>query len=202
MYEEENRYRFVPVTYALLAANLLAFIVLEISGSTNDTLFMMEHGALYAPLVLENGEYYRLFTAMFLHFGAVHLANNMLMLYLVGERLERAAGHVRFAVIYLLSGIGANLFTVFLYTAMGINAVSAGASGAIMGMIGAMFGWAVRGRGRVEGMGRRQILILAVFTLYSGFVSSSTNNAAHISGMLFGFLLGLILYRRGSRRRP
>lgn len=194
---QERRIGDLPfVTIALVAANVLVYIILEIMGSTEDGTFMYQHGALYAADVVESGAYWQLFTSMFLHFGISHLMNNMLMLFLVGERLEKAAGHVKFAVIYLVSGFLANAFTVYYYYSTGDSAISAGASGAIMGIIGAMFGWIIRNRGTVEGVDRRGIIILAFFTLYSGFVSSATNNAAHISGMLFGFLLGLILYRR------
>lgn len=197
---QDRTIRNLPLaTIALVAANVLIYIILEIMGSCEDGEFMYQHGALYAADVVERGAYWQLLTSMFLHFGISHLMNNMLMLYLVGERLERAAGHVRFAVIYLVSGILANAFTAYYYAAVGNTAISAGASGAIMGIIGAMFGWIIRSRGSVGGVDKRGIIILAFFSLYSGVVSSTTNNAAHISGMLFGFLLGLILYRKQSR---
>ena len=80
--------RRLPAAAALLAAaNVLVFVVLEVLGSTEDGYFMFLHGALYGPSVLADGEYWRLFTAMFLHFGAAHLMNNMLMLVLIGGRL-------------------------------------------------------------------------------------------------------------------
>ncbi len=190
---EEGDLPVPPVTLVLIAVNFVVFLVLEMQGSTQDGFFMLTHGALYGPSVLEDGEYYRLLTAAFLHFGAAHLMNNMLLLFLMGQRLEHEMGSVRFALVYFVSALGANAFTVFFYTAIGNYAVSAGASGALMGVIGALFARILKGRGSVDGIDRRQMVILIFFTLYSGFVSSSTNNAAHISGMLFGFLLGLIL---------
>ncbi len=195
--DSERDWRSLPAATVLLAAvNLLIFIVLELFGSTEDSYFMFTHGALYAPSVLEEGEYFRLISAMFLHFGAAHLMNNLLMLVVIGQRLERAAGKIRFVLIYMLSGAGANLFTVWFYQFIGIEAISAGASGAILGITGGLFAWIVKSHGKIEGIGKRQMLILTGLTVYSGFVSSSTNNAAHISGLLFGFLLGCVLYHR------
>ena len=79
--------------------------------------------------------------------------------------------------------------------------MSAGASGALMGVVGALFACILKRRGALAGMDRRQMLILIVFSLYSGFVTGSTNNAAHISGLVFGFLLGLLFGRPAGRRR-
>ena len=193
-----KKYQSLPiVTVGLMAVNILVFLFLEMTGSTEDGFFMLRHGALYAPSVLEDGEYYRLFTAMFLHFGASHVMNNLLMMFVIGIRLEAALGKIRSLIVYLVSGGLANAFTVWFYQMRGTDAISAGASGAILGMVGALFACVVKGNPRVD-VGERQMLILIVFTLYSGFVSSTTNNAAHISGLVFGFLLGLIL----SERRP
>lgn len=195
---QQKREEIPWVTIVLMGINFLVFLYLEITGSTEDGFYMYQHGALYAPSVLEDGEYWRLLTACFLHFGTAHLMNNLLMMYVIGMRLEAAVGKIRFLILYLASGIGANLFTIWYYQLRGMDALSAGASGAIMGIIGALFACVVRRNRRVD-VSQRQMLILAGFTLYSGFVSSQTNNAAHISGMLFGFLLGLLLC--GNRRR-
>ena len=192
MEEWKNRQDIPFVTIVLAASNVVFFLLLEITGSTDDGLFMLQHGALYGPLVLEDGEYYRLFTAMFMHFGASHLMNNLLMLMVMGSRLEQAVGRIRYLICYLVSGAAANLFTVWFYEWRGIDAISAGASGALLGVCGALFGCVLRKNRRLDVDGR-QMLILMAFTLYSGFVSSQTNNAAHISGAFFGFLLGLIL---------
>ena len=78
-------------TLALLAANMIVFLVLSVMGSTQSTSFMLQHGACYTPLILE-GEYYRLFTGMFLHFGLIHLVYNMICLVALGDLLEKEAG--------------------------------------------------------------------------------------------------------------
>ena len=94
------------VNIALIAVNVLIFLYFELIGDTEDTMFMIMHGAVYEPLVVLRGEYYRLFTSMFLHFGASHLVNNMLVLFVLGERMEQVLGHVKYLIFYIVSGIG------------------------------------------------------------------------------------------------
>lgn len=194
-----GEWRVPPVTALLAAANLLVFLVLEAMGSTEDAYFMYLHGALYGPAVLEGSEYYRLFTAMFLHFGVSHLMNNLFMLVLIGQRLEQVAGSLRTLVIYLASGLGANLFTVWFYTWRGSDAVSAGASGALMGVVGGLLACIVKSRKNLAGLSRRQMMILIALSLYSGFATGA-NNTAHISGLAFGFLAAWLLYWPGRER--
>ena len=93
------------VNIALAAVNVLVFLYLEAIGSTEDGVFMVKHGAVFAPFVILGGEYYRLFTAMFLHFGVIHLANNMLVLLVLGEKMEKALGHIKYLIFYLASGV-------------------------------------------------------------------------------------------------
>ena len=92
----------------LIALNVLFFLYLELTGSSEDAYFMYTKGAMYAPAVLEDGEYYRLVTAMFMHFGIRHIMNNMLVLFLLGDNLERALGHIKYLIFYMLCGIGSN----------------------------------------------------------------------------------------------
>ena len=89
------------VNIALIAVNVLIFLYFELIGDTEDTMFMIMHGAVYEPLVVLRGEYYRLFTSMFLHFGASHLVNNMLVLFVLGERMEQVLGHVKYLIFYI-----------------------------------------------------------------------------------------------------
>ena len=90
------------------------FLILSAMGDTEDAVFMMNHGGMYEPLIVQEHEYYRLFTSMFLHFGISHLANNMLVLFVLGQRLEPAVGGVRYLLIYLLSGFGGNVISLGL----------------------------------------------------------------------------------------
>lgn len=102
-----------PVTVALILINVLVFLFVELTGGTDDTMHMVECGAAYAPEIL-NGGVYRIFTSMFLHFGSRHLVNNMLVLFVLGGRLEQIAGKIRFLIIYLFGGIGGNLLSLYI----------------------------------------------------------------------------------------
>lgn len=182
------------MTVLLMLVNVIVFLAVEITGGSQNTLHMVDCGAAFAPLIIENKEWYRLFTCMFLHFGMRHLANNMLVLFVLGQRLEPAAGKVRLLLIYILGGLGGNILSFFLSLEKGDYAVSAGASGAVFAVMGAMIYVLVRNRGRVQDLSARQILIMAAFSLYFGFTSSGVDNAAHIGGMICGFLIAVFIY--------
>lgn len=183
-----------PMTAAMLILNLLVFLMVEITGGSQNTAHMVECGAAYTPLIVENGEWYRIFTCMFLHFGMSHLANNMLVLFVLGGRLERAIGKIKFLFIYLLGGAAGNILSMILDIKSMDFAVSAGASGAVFAVMGAMIYVLLRRRGRVEDITARQMFIMAAFSLYFGFTSSGVDNIAHIGGMFSGFVLAAIVY--------
>ena len=92
------------VTIGLISINAIVFVILMLFGKTEDTLFILEHGAMYEPYIVERHEYYRLITSMFLHFGIEHLMNNMVMLGAMGLNLEIEIGKLRFLLIYMFSG--------------------------------------------------------------------------------------------------
>ncbi len=180
----------------MVIINIAVFIVMEFMGNTEDARFMLTHGAAFAPLIRDYGQYYRLFTSMFLHFGLAHLLNNMFVLFLLGDNLERAVGKWKYVVIYLLSGIGGNVLSLWQEQMSGDYAVSAGASGAIFGVVGALFYVVAVNKGRLEDMTTRKLGLLIILTLYHGFTSTGVDNFAHIGGLLTGLLAAVILYRR------
>ena len=190
-----------PVTAVLLLLNIIIFLVTDFTGGTDNIIHMLECGAAYPPFILENGEYYRLFTCMFLHFGIEHLANNMLVLFVLGQRLEPVVGKIRFLLIYFLGGIGGNLISLVFDIKGGNYAVSAGASGAVFAVMGAMIWVVIRNRGRLQDISTRQMLVMAAFSLYFGFASSGVDNAAHVGGMICGILLAVVLYHPRSSKR-
>ncbi|MEG0813299.1 MAG: rhomboid family intramembrane serine protease [Clostridium sp.] len=186
----------------LIAINVLYFLYLEIVGSTVDTGFMIEKGAMYIPLMIQQGQYYRLLTSVFMHFGISHLLNNMLVLFVLGDNLERALGKVKYLIFYLLCGVGANIISLTFNMEMNeYYIVSAGASGAIFGVVGGLVYAVIVNRGRLEDLGTAQLMILILFTLYHGFTSAGIDNAAHIGGLIIGILLGVILYRKPKRKK-
>ena len=183
----------------MVAANIVIFLLVEVTGSSEDVVHMIAWGAAFPPLI-RVGEYYRMFTCMFLHFGIEHLCNNMLLLIFIGDNLERAVGRVRYLLIYLLGGFGGSVVSYYWNMRNGVDVVSAGASGAIFAVIGAMIYIIIQHRGRLEDLSLKRLLLMAFLTIYVGFSSDGIDNAAHIGGLMCGFLLALILYRKKNER--
>lgn len=185
-----------PCTVALIVINVAVFFIMSLFGNTEDVMFMLEHGAMFEPLITEDHEYYRIITSMFLHFGIEHLLNNMVILGALGWNLELETGKIRFLIIYLVSGIGGNLLSLYIGVSSAEYAVSAGASGAIFGLMGALLYVAARNRGRMGRISGKGVLFMIALSLYFGITSSGVDNAAHIGGLLCGFILAVILYRK------
>ena len=187
------------VNTAIIIINVLCFLYLELQGSTENAGFMLAHGAMFAPLVVDHGQYYRLVTSVFMHFGVSHLMNNMLVLFVLGDNLERALGHVKYLIFYLLCGVGANVVSMTVNLMTGSLSVGAGASGAIFGVVGGLVYAVGVNRGRLEDLTSRQLGVMILLTLYHGFTSMNIDNAAHIGGLAAGILLGILLYRKPRR---
>lgn len=190
-----------PVTALFILLNILIFLAVDFTGGSENTVHMIECGAAYPSLILENGEIYRLFTCMFLHFGISHLANNMLVLFVLGQRLEPVVGKIKFILIYLLGGLGGNVISLLADVKKNEYAVSAGASGAVFAVMGAMIYVVIWSHGQLQDISTRQILIMAAFSLYFGFTSTGVDNAAHVGGMIMGFLLAVLLYHPSSQKK-
>lgn len=189
--EQQNK---IPViTILLVLANIAVFIYVEMHGSSQDAELMLNMGASYEPYIVEQHEYYRLFTHMFLHFGFDHLFNNMISLAVLGWSLENVLGRWRFAVIYILSGIIAGIASVVYNIQVGTESVSCGASGAIYGLMGALLIYLIlRCRGHISSQVPRYLVFIAL-SIYSGMQDATIDNAAHIGGFVAGFFLCLIL---------
>ena len=183
-----------PVTVLLILLNTLIFLIVEFTGGSENGQHMLECGAAYAPLILEQGQWYRVFSSMFLHFGAPHLINNMLVLFVLGQRLEPAIGRLSFFLFFISGGLGCNFIYLFWDMRTGDYSVSAGASGAVFAVMGGMIYVIIRHRGRVADLTMKQMLIMAAFSLYFGFASEGVDNAAHAGGLLCGFLAAVIFY--------
>jgi len=183
-------------TVALIVINVAVFFILTMFGDTEDAVFMLQHGAMYEPNIIEGHEYYRIFTCLFLHFGITHLLNNMVLLGALGWNLELEIGKVRFVIIYFASGIIGNIVSLFYDLTLEQPAVSAGASGAIFGLMGALLYVVIANRGRLGRLSGRGMLVMVILSLYFGLTSTGVDNLAHIGGLVSGFLLAVLLYRR------
>ncbi len=183
-----------PVTALLILLNTLIFLIVEFTGGSENGQHMLECGAVYAPLIIEQGQWYRMITSMFLHFGAPHLINNMLVLFVLGQRLEPVTGKMKFLLIYILGGLGGNLISLIWDMRTGNYSLYAGASGAVFAVMGGMIYVIIRHRGRVADLNMKQMLLMAAFSLYFGFASGGVDNAAHAGGLLCGFIAAVIVY--------
>ena len=179
------------VTYALIGINVAAFIVQMASGSLEKQL------TLWPPAVAD-GQFYRLVTSMFLHYGAAHLLLNMWALYVVGPPLEMWLGRLRFGALYALSGLGGS---VLVYLLSPLNTATAGASGAIFGLFGATF---VVGR-RLTLDVRWVVAVIAInlaFTFVAPALSSQRISwQGHVGGLVTGALVAAAYVYPPKERR-
>lgn len=143
-----------PVTAGLILLNILVFLIVEFTGSSQNTMHMLDCGAAFTPMIIQGGEYYRLFTCMFLHFGIEHLLNNMLVLFVLGSRLEQVIGKIKFLLIYLIGGVLGNVISLLIELRTQDFAVSAGASGAVFAVMGAMIYIVIRNKGWLGDLSR------------------------------------------------
>lgn len=185
----------VPVVCCILiVVNILIFVVVQIRFDTIDAAFFCAHGGMYPPAVHE-GEWWRLITCLFLHANTYHLMNNMIMLFAVGAFVEEALRPPKFLILYFGSGIGASLAS-FFYAGLDSGMVSVGASGAIFGVLGALIAIVLLHKGHYDRLSWKGMLLLLALSVYYGFASGGIDNAAHLGGLVTGFLLGLLLYRK------
>lgn len=194
---KEIRRMLTPVNTTLVLINVIVFCVLSFLGDVNNPGFMVAHGVMDWPDIIEKGQYYRLFTSMFLHFGADHLLQNMLILLVIGCRLERITGKLKYFIVYLGSGLTGAVASLVFTLAADQNTVSAGASGAIFGVMGGLLCCILtdviqKKRHRVEEIGLTGMIFMVCSALSYGFFSTGIDNAAHIGGVVGGFILTYI----------
>lgn len=176
------------ITYILIFINIVMFVLMYMLGNgSENTNTLIDFGANYI-LLTKAGEYYRLITSGFLHIGVIHLLLNIYSLYIVGSQVEYFYGKVKYIIIYLFSLIMGSLFTVALSS---INTVSAGASGAIFGLLGSILYFGIKYRGYIGNSLVNQIVPVVVLNLIIGFTTPGIGNAAHIGGLIGGYLISM-----------
>lgn len=176
------------LTYILLAINVLIFLLLELNGGSTSTETLIKYGANYNPAIID-GEWWRIISSMFLHIGLLHVFMNMLALYYLGTTVERIYGSVRFLIIYMSAGIGGGLAS-FAFT----STVSAGASGALFGLLGALLFFGVMNKKLFFQTMGKGIIVLIGLNLIFGFSVPQIDNSAHIGGLITGFIAAIIVF--------
>jgi rhomboid protease GluP len=203
-----ERGRHLPWVTIFLALASVGVFVWELSAGADPMMptpqWMMEHGGNFGPLTL-GGEQWRLVTSMFLHYGVVHIAMNMIGLIDGGRHVERMYGRAGFVALYLVSGLAASLTS-----ALRGGAISAGASGAVFGVFGAFGAFLLLHRDRLDrtevSRQARGLLVFLAYNIFFGLTTPGIDMAAHIGGVIAGFLVGLALeagtsHDQSTRRR-
>ena len=189
--------KFQPVvSTVLVVVNVIVFAVCNFTG---DLLY--DAGCLDIYSVLVRREYGRILWSMFLHSGIDHLFNNMLILFFLGSMIEKEVGHVRYGVLYFLSGIGGNLLSLASRALQRDPAASLGASGAVFGLDGVLLAMVLFSGRKMENVTPVRVLLMIVYSLYSGYTGRNIDNAAHVGGLLTGFGAACIMCIFMRRRR-
>ena len=171
------------ITLGIILINFFLFLLMYVFGKgSTDAYTLVQFGALYKPLVLK-GDIYRLLTTAFLHIGIVHLLVNSYSLYVIGSQLESFLGKLKFLFVYLISAISGSLMSIIFS-----NNVSAGASGAIFGLLGSLLYFGFNYRVFLGNVLKSQIIPLIVLNLGLGFMISGIDSAAHVGGLIGGIL--------------
>ena len=186
------------VNHGIFVLNVLVFTFCTL---VPDVLY--NYGSLSYEGIFQKGEWYRFLTCLFLHGDMSHLVSNMLMLFFLGNIVEKELGHFKYFILYFGAGIAggaASLYMKHLEILNGLEAVgSIGASGAVFGMMGGLIWILIRNKGKLAELSLMRVLFLIFYTLYGGLMSTHVDNAAHFGGVLTGFVAAILLYRKKSR---
>jgi membrane associated rhomboid family serine protease len=189
--ERLGRLRDTPGTVAIIVVCLAVYAYTAVKGDTSNALDLLRFGASERSHIWR-GEYWRLFTPMFLHGGLLHLGLNLFFGSTWNAAVERVLGTSRFLLLYLLSGVIGSATSVLLH-----DAISVGASGAMFGMIGAVLALHLRGAGSFERFWRnpavRSLLFSVAMWVAIGFSAGGIDNWAHLGGFAYGAVLGYVL---------
>jgi rhomboid protease GluP len=195
----KDYYKKAPVTTALIFSVLFMVIVTYIKGGFN-TYNLLTLGAL-DPVLVKNGDYYRLFTVMFLHGSMEHfLSNTVIGLFVLSGTLERLIKPFKFAILYIVAGLGASLFIVFTSNATtAYSEVTVGASGAIFAVLGCLLYISIFRHDMIRKAERKSVFALIGMQMVFTFITPMISISGHVGGLISGFLLSFILI---SRKTP
>lgn len=188
IYESTFKPKKIVITYAIMAICTILFFLTYIYGKGSITNFALyKLGAVFSPAV-QKGEIWRLITGTFLHASVMHLFVNMYSLYVIGSQLENFVGKGKFLAIYLISAISGSLMSCIFG-----NSISVGASGALFGLLGSMLYFGYHYRLYLGSILKAQIIPIIIINLLIGFIVPNIDNAAHIGGLIGGYLTTMAL---------
>ena len=177
----------IIITYLLIAINVIMYLI-TLFAFDNFDYGLIVLGANNRLLVLD-GEIHRLITSAFLHGNLIHLFVNMYSLWIIGSQVETYIGKIKYLVVYLLSALMGSIFSIVFLE----NSLSVGASGAIFGLMGCLLYFGYHYRLYLSNTLTSQIIPIIVLNLFIGFTATSIDNAAHIGGLIGGYLSTMIV---------
>lgn len=192
IYEKTFRKKRIVITYALIAINIIVFILSYVLGIIDTSDFSMNIAAV------RNGEFWRLITAAFFHGGIIHLVCNMYSLYVLGTQLETFMGKWKYTVVYFLSALTSSLLSGVLN---GPGVASVGASGAIFGLLGAMLYFGYHYRLYLGSVMAERIIPIILLNLFIGFTMPYIDNFAHIGGLVGGLFASMMVGIEGKTNK-
>jgi rhomboid protease GluP len=181
------------VTPILILANIIIYIITCNAADKNGESDLLYALALNLDAVINKHQFYRLFTAIFIHFGFAHIFSNMVMLAALGSRIEHLIGKLRYIIVYIFTGLAASAISLASCYLGHTYDYAGGASGAIFGLMGVMIALALVGKGKIEDLSVSNLVLLSVLTIINGYLSEGIDNAAHIAGLVAGLLAGVVL---------
>ena len=178
-------------TCILVGINILITLLMFLNNYTSyPVLTAIRFGAIVPSLIIDHGEYYRLLTAMFVHFGIAHLSFNIAGILIFGTRIEKYFGRFIFITVYFISGLSASVASL-LFT----RGVSAGASGAVYGLLGAAFIFTKYTKKPMDVINHQIIVIYIIMGLGMGFIVPNIDHFGHIGGLAAGLIIGITAVR-------
>jgi membrane associated rhomboid family serine protease len=187
-YDLKRQYNSASVSYLIVLVNFIFWFLLEMKGGSTNSQVLLKYGALHLSYVT-GGEYWRILSSMFMHIGLTHLAFNSFSILIFGSRLERYLRSWQFGIIYLVSGIFGALFSLGGSALVNGNILSAGASGAIYGLIGSIL-ICSRAMGRpLEGLTSYSMWLIFIIGIIYSITSPNVDAFAHIGGFIGGIII-------------
>jgi membrane associated rhomboid family serine protease len=198
--DRAGRLRHAPVVGVLILLNIAVFCIELWRGALTNPVTLHRLGSLDSFAVITRGEFWRLFTALFLHYNLLHLVFNLFALYVLGPSLERTIGAARFAACYLIAGVGSTGGVVLLTLLKIVRpAELVGASGCVMGIVGAWAGFLIRHRHMWQAKQRLlNILLIIGIQILFDISTPQVSTSAHLCGLVTGFGIGLLVAPKRS----
>ena len=186
---EIRKLRELPIVSTIVVIiNVIVFLICTFTGN-----LLYNSGRLDIQSVVVAKEYGRIIWSLFLHSDINHIFNNMVILFFLGAMIEKEVGHIRYTIIYFLSGIGGNLLSLAVKLLTYDAAGSIGASGAVFGLDGVLLALILFSGRKMPNVTPVRVMLMIAYSLYSGFTGVNIDNAAHVGGLLTGFVAGVVV---------